>query len=48
MKVSSNLSVKRALKLISDLCVNIKSDEIPDYKDKNYVKGFQLAKSRNK
>lgn len=48
MKISSKLSVKRGIKLITDLATMLKLEIKDDYKEKNHVVGFQLSSSRNK
>ena len=47
-KISSNLSVKRALKLIDDLFVNYSLPKREKFKEKNYAKGMQLMVNRSK
>ena len=48
MKISSPLSVKRAIRLIADLVKINNIESSPDFKEKNYVKIIQLTANRNK
>lgn len=48
MKIASNLSVRRGLKLINDLMTIYQLDEVEDFKEKNYVRGIQLSMNRGK